>query len=123
MDDHKKVYDIHLQPNSLVRIIPIKNGQSSQFQPAPSVPVNASSQVENQIQIIINRDNGEKFSLLVNPQMQILQLKQMVSARIGIADQFIYLIYGGNVLKDDYSIEQSKIYKGSNIQMILRFGP
>ena len=69
--------------------------------------------------ITIKTLSGRKLSLDFDNTQKILEIKEALTEKEGIPVQQIRLIYSGKILKDEISIEESKIAPGSTLMMMM----
>jgi hypothetical protein len=69
------------------------------------------------IKIYVNDRMGRKTLIECEPENTILEIKAMVSARVGTPKERIRLSRGSQVLRDALSLEDYEVATGSSLDM------
>ena len=74
----------------------------------------------NNMQIFVRDCNGRKYCLKVEKDMNIAQVKKLITEKTGTPTEGISLIYGGKPLEDNRTLEDHKVKDGDTCHLILR---
>lgn len=72
------------------------------------------------MQVYIKKLDGKKSPFSFEPTTTIRRVKEVLAEKTGIFAEAIRLIFQGSPMKDDKTLEESKVKAGNVIHMILQ---
>eukprot|EP00466_Bigelowiella_natans_P007474 jgi/Bigna1/56023/estExt_Genewise1Plus.C_800043 len=72
------------------------------------------------MQVFIKKLDGKKTPFSLEPSTKVEQVKDILQESTGILKEAIRLIFQGSPMRDDRTLEESKVKAGHTIHMILQ---
>lgn len=78
-----------------------------------------SKEEESKMQIKVKTLTGRDMAIDVEPQDNIIRIKEMMEEKEGISPAQQRLIFNGSLLNDDQTIQESGVQAGSSLHLVL----